>query len=103
MCVCVHALSLSRVQLFAISRTVARQAPLSMGFPRQEDWRGLLFSSLGDLPNPEIKPVSLASPALDFLLLHHLGSYSQHYSRKCKLIYSYRKDISGQRLWKRVG
>jgi len=41
--------------------TVARQAPLSMGFPRQEYWSGLLFPSPGDLPNPQIKP---ASPAL---------------------------------------
>ena len=72
---CVQALLLSRVQLFAISRTVVCQAPLSMGFPRQEDWRGLLFSSLGDLPDPGIKVTSLASPALDFFLpLYHLGS-----------------------------
>ena len=38
--------------------TVARQAPLSMGFPRQEDWRGLPFPSPGDLPNPGIEPGS---------------------------------------------
>ena len=38
--------------------TVARQAPLSMGFPRQEYWIGLPFSSPGDLPNPSIKPRS---------------------------------------------
>ena len=41
--------------------TEAHQSPLSMGFPRQEHWSGLPFSSLGDLPEPEIKP---ASPAL---------------------------------------
>ena len=40
---------------------VAHQAPLSMGFPRQECWTGLPFSSLGDLPDPGIEP---ASPAL---------------------------------------
>ena len=40
--------------------TVARQAPLSMGFPRQEYWSGLLFPSPGDLPNPGIKPLSPA-------------------------------------------
>ena len=33
------------------------QAPQSMGFPRQEYWSGLLFSSPGDLPNPGIEPV----------------------------------------------
>ena len=43
--------------------TVARQTPLSMGFPRQ-DWSGLPFPTLGDLPNPGIKPTSLVSPAL---------------------------------------
>ena len=41
--------------------TIARQAPLSMGFFRQEYWSGLLFPSPGDLPNPGIKP---RSPAL---------------------------------------
>ena len=35
-----------------------------MGFSRQEYWSGLPFPSPGDLPNPEIKPVSLMSPAL---------------------------------------
>ena len=44
--------------------TTAYYAPLSMGFPRQEYWGGLPFPSAGDLPNPEIQPVSLASPAL---------------------------------------
>ena len=41
--------------------TVAHQAPLSMGFLRQEYWRGLPFPTPGDLPNPEIEP---KSPAL---------------------------------------
>ena len=44
--------------------TVARQAPLSMGFPRQEYWRGLPCPPPGDLPDPGIKPSSLTSPAL---------------------------------------
>ena len=39
--------------------TVACQAPLSMGFSRQEYWSGLPFPSPGDLPNPGIKPKSL--------------------------------------------
>ena len=39
------------------------QAPLSMGFPRQEYWSGLQFLSPGDLPDLGIKPMSLASPA----------------------------------------
>ena len=45
---------------FVTPWTVARQAPLSVGFPRQEYWTGLPFPSAGDLPNPGIEPVSLA-------------------------------------------
>ena len=37
---------------------------MSMGFPRQEYWSGLPFTSLKDLPDPGIKPMSLASLAL---------------------------------------
>ena len=48
--------SLSRVWLFATSWTVAHQAPLFMGFSRQEYWSGLPFPSLVDLPDPGIKP-----------------------------------------------
>ena len=44
--------------------TVARQAPLSMGFPGQEYWTGLPCSPPGDLPNPGIEPGPLMSPAL---------------------------------------
>ena len=65
--------SLSCVQLFATPWTIARQAPLSMGFCRQEHWRGLPFPSPGDLPDPGIK---LMSPALqaDSVPLSHVGS-----------------------------
>ena len=48
----------AHVQLYATLWTVAHQAPLSMGFSRQEYWSGLLF------PPPGIKPESLMSPAL---------------------------------------
>ena len=65
--------SLSCVGLFATPWTVAYQAPLSMGFSRQECWSGLPFPSLGDLPDPGIKP---ASPALagGFFTTGHLGN-----------------------------
>ena len=49
---------LSHVCLFATAWTVARQAPLSMGFPKQEYWSGLPFTLPGDLPNPGIEPTS---------------------------------------------
>ena len=62
----------NRVQFFVAPWTVACQAPLSMGFPRQEYWSGFLFPSAGDLPNPVIKPVSPAWQA-DSLLLSNLG------------------------------
>ena len=56
--------------------TVARQAPLSMGFPRQEYWSGLSFPLPGDLLNPGIEPVSPVFPALagEFLTTEPLGS-----------------------------
>ena len=44
--------------------TVAHQAPLSMGFSRQEHWSGLPFPSPGDLPGPGIDPASLTSLTL---------------------------------------
>ena len=51
----------SRVRLFATLWTVAHEAPLSMGFSRQEYWSRLPFPSPGDLPNPGIES---RSPAL---------------------------------------
>ena len=53
-------LLLSRVRFSATPRTVACQASLSMGFPRQEYCSGLPFPSPGDLPNPGMKPMSPA-------------------------------------------
>ena len=67
--------------------TVAHQAPLSMGFPRQEYWSGLPFLSPGDLPHPEIKPQSSALQTVFFtdqatreaqhlcLKAHYLGCF----------------------------
>ena len=54
----------SHVQLFATLWIIVRQAPLNMGFSRQEYWSGLPCPPPGDLPNPGIKPTSLLSPAL---------------------------------------
>ena len=48
--------SLSHVRLFVIPWTIACQAPVSMGFSRQEYWSGLPFASPGDLPHTVIEP-----------------------------------------------
>ena len=55
MCVLSH---YSHVQLFVTPWTVAHQAPLTMGFSRQEYWSGLPCPPPGDLPDPGIQPVS---------------------------------------------
>ena len=52
---------LRHARLFVIPWIVAHQAPLSMGFPREEYWNVLSFPSKGDISDPRIKP---ASPAL---------------------------------------
>ena len=71
-----RAQSVTRVPLFATPWTVACQVLLPMRFSRQEYWCELPLLSPGDLPDPGIEPVSLASPALqaDSLLLSHRGS-----------------------------
>ena len=56
--------ALSHVQLSVTPWTVAYQALLCMGFPKQEYWSGVPFPPPGDLPYPGIEPASLASAAL---------------------------------------
>ena len=76
MCACMLG-HFSHVKLFAIPWTVARQAPLSRGFSRQEYWSGLPCPLPGDLPNPGIEPASLMPPVLAgrfFTTESHLGS-----------------------------
>ena len=73
-----HAQALSHVRLFATPWTVARQAPLSTGFPRQEHWSGLPVPSPGDLTKLGIEPASPASPtsqAVSLLLSCWGGPY----------------------------
>ena len=61
---------LRRAGLFVTPWTVVHQAPVSMGFPRQEHWSELPFPFPGDLSNPGIEPASFALQA-DSLLLSH--------------------------------
>ena len=71
---------------FVTPSTVAHQAPLSMGFSRQDYWSGLPFPSPGDLPDPGTESTSLVSPAL-------AGGFSP--LKKRKLSYNYR--VKGSR------
>ena len=66
-------LLLSRVRLSSTPWTEARQAPLSMGFLRQEYWSGLPFPSPGGLLDPGIKPMSLVA-YICRRVLDHLAS-----------------------------
>jgi len=63
MSVCSVSVSCSVVSDSVTPQTVAHQVPLSMGFSRQEYWSRLPFLSLGDLPDPGIKPRSTALQA----------------------------------------
>ena len=63
--------SLSHVQLFATPWTVAREAPLSMGFFRQEYWSGLPCPPPGDLPNPGIEPAFAALAGFVLFCFNH--------------------------------
>jgi len=73
------------VSNFATPWTVALQALLSMGFPRQEYCSGLPFPFSGDLPNPGIKP---ASPILlaNSLPLSYQG-FLTYWTRNCKFLW----------------
>ena len=66
---------LSCVQLFATPGTVARQAPLSMGFSRQEYWSGLPFPSPGDLPNPGIETHVCCISCIGRQILYHCATW----------------------------
>ena len=88
----VRAQLLSRVWVFATLGTLARQAPLSMGFSRQEYWGGLPCPPLRDLPNPGMEPTSLMSPALagGCFATSHLGSPAGEGSDKLRDTHTHR-------------
>ena len=86
-----HEYSLSHVQLFATPWTVACQAPLSPGFPRQEYWSGLPFTSPEDLLNPGIEP---GAPALAgrFFTIWATGENIYIYISESAKIIIFKKD-----------
>ena len=91
------------VRLFATLSPVASQAPLSMGFSRQEYWSRLICPPPGDLPDPGIKPWSPTMQA-DSLLSKPPGKH-QTTSKKCWRFFSYNVtwfggvNLSGCGLW----
>ena len=98
MCVCARAFARMRAQsfscvwVFAVLWAVARQAPLSMGFSRQEYWSGLPFPPPQDLPDPGIEPMSpaLAGGFFFFFFLPpgkptHMHTYAQTKQIICEL------------------
>ena len=93
LCSCVLG-GFSRVRLFATLWTVARQAPLCTGFPRQEYRSGLPFPSPGDLPDPRIETTSLMSPELAG------GFFTTSATWEALCLFSERNcKITGKRVW----
>ena len=79
----------SHACLLAMLWTVAPQAPLSMGFTRQEYWSGLPCLLPGELPFPGIKPTSLMSPALKG------RSFTTSITWEAQLMLSWPKSLCG--------
>ena len=101
-CVCVYICMpscFSCVQLFATPWTAAYQAPLSMGFSRQEYWSVLPFPSPEDLPHPGLKPTSLVSSAQ--WCLQGLKIFVRHWAfrngHRCHLVGIPHRDNLGRR------
>ena len=93
--VCAHAQLPCCIQLLAILCMVALQAPLSMGFSRQEYWSGLPFPFPGNLPNPGIEPAFLMSPALacEFFVTSATWEAAIYFSKS--LPQSYKEHLVG--------
>ena len=83
--------SFSCVRLFVTPRTVAYQAPPSMGFCRQEYWSGLPFPSPGDLSDPGIEP---RFPALQQILYHLSHQRTLGQSRYIESLHYWPKTIT---------
>ena len=84
---------------FATLWTVARQAPLSMGIPRQEHWRGLPLPFPGDLPDPRIEPAAVAFPVLTVGFFTTAPPGKPQLSRRvpASVILNHKKEKRGRR------
>ena len=76
--------------LFVTLWTLTHQAPLSMGFSRQEYWSGLPFPPPGNLPDPGIEPASLMSPALAGRFFTANVTWEAHVSFVCTYIFTHK-------------
>ena len=83
-CACVLSLD-SCVQFFATLWTIARLAPLFLGFSRQDYCNGLSCPPPGDFPNPGIEPMCLMSPTLEGGFLITSTTYTPIQNRKFKV------------------
>ena len=88
-CVCVHEVTSIMSDSFASPWTVAHQAPLFMGFSRQEYWSGLPCPSPGDPPDPGIETRSPTLQVDSFYCLSHSSFFKNqlkvffHYNSLC--------------------
>ena len=98
-CYCCCLLTKLYLTLFATPWTVAPQAPLSMGFPRQEYWSGLPFSFLGDLHDPRIESISSALQADSLPLSHQASSFNYLASQIINFIYIYKYVNMNLNIW----
>ena len=85
---------LSRVQLSETPWTVAHQASLSMGFSRQEYWRGLLWPPPGDLPDPGMEPTSLTSTAMAGRFFTTCSTWEAQMKRRCGPSPSWKQHVT---------
>ena len=83
----------SHVLLFATLWTVARQAPLSMGFSRQEYWNGLPCPLPRDLPNPGTKPMCLTSTCTGTQVVYH-----QHHQESPQIMWIFHQKPTKKKL-----
>ena len=99
---CMHACMISHfshVQVFVTLWTVAHQAPLSMGFSRQEYWSGLPCPLPGDLPNAEIEPTALTCHALADKFLTISTNWEAHIIYCITLQVEYEAVPNNQNAW----
>ena len=92
----------SRVWLLVTLWTVAHQAPLSLGFSRQESWSGLPCPPPGDLSDPGIKPATHVFCIGSWILYHwhHLGSHEMSITyRRRGLLTGVKISVDGASSW----